>query len=47
MHDLETGRTLLLFAWAFCLTGIEIEIEIEGASAGPNGCPPGAAAAGA
>jgi hypothetical protein len=25
--DLEIGRVLLLFAWAFCLAGIEIEIE--------------------
>jgi hypothetical protein len=25
--DLEIGRILLLFAWAFCLAGIEIEIE--------------------
>jgi hypothetical protein len=24
--DLEIGRVLLLFAWAFCLAGIEIEI---------------------
>lgn len=27
MMELEIGRTLLLFAWAFCLAGIEIEIE--------------------
>lgn len=27
MDELEIGRTLLLFAWAFCLAGIEIEIE--------------------
>ncbi len=27
IDDLELGRTLLLFAWAFCLAGIEIEIE--------------------
>jgi hypothetical protein len=27
MDDLEIGRTLLLFAWAFGLAGIEIEIE--------------------
>jgi hypothetical protein len=27
MSDLELGRTLLLFAWAFGLAGIEIEIE--------------------
>lgn len=25
--DLELARTLLLFAWAFCLAGIEIEVE--------------------
>jgi hypothetical protein len=27
IDDLEIGRTLLLFAWAFALAGIEIEIE--------------------
>jgi hypothetical protein len=27
MDELEVGRTLLLFAWAFGLAGIEIEIE--------------------
>jgi hypothetical protein len=27
VSELELGRTLLLFAWAFCLAGIEIEIE--------------------
>jgi hypothetical protein len=27
MSELEVGRTLLLFAWAFGLAGIEIEIE--------------------
>lgn len=27
MDEIEIGRTLLLFAWAFCLAGIEIEVE--------------------
>jgi hypothetical protein len=27
MDELEIGRTLLLFLWAFGLAGIEIEIE--------------------